>query len=344
MLKLWAFMLLFATFSMVQAAEVAPQPGTIAAPSIGTDSPFAPGHVLVKIADGVNHQNFLKRANAAGFGLRGRVYNSNWYTLYIPAGTNPQAGARIAGALRGAARASVDLRVHMLVDTVPPQDPFYQDGATYCDPLFELCIDQWGLFKVDAESAWLKQTGSSGVVIAVIDSGVDLDHDDLYGNIWTNPGEIAGNGIDDDGNGIVDDSNGVDFSGSNVGGLSDDPADEDGNPDIPMGGSWYTDPTNVLGLSFAGDAAVGDNIDETISTIIATVIPTSGYFTAPRLQVSQRRWPITSCPVPLPLMRAWPGLAGIAASCPSASSTPRAMRFCPTLHPGLTMPRQKVPT
>lgn len=261
MLKLWTLILLFATFSMVQAAEVAPQPGTIAAPSIGTDSPFAPGHVLVKIADGVNHQNFLKRANAAGFGLRGRVYNSNWYTLYIPAGTNPQAAARIAGALRGAARASVDLRIHMLADTVPPQDPFYQDGATYCDPLFELCIDQWGLFKVDAESAWLKQTGSSGVVIAVIDSGVDLDHDDLYGNIWTNPGEIAGNGIDDDGNGIVDDSNGADFSGANVGGFSDDPADEDGNPDIPMGGSWYTDPTNVLGLSFAGDAAVGDNID-----------------------------------------------------------------------------------
>ncbi|UCH40151.1 MAG: S8 family serine peptidase [Gammaproteobacteria bacterium] len=217
--------------------------------------------MLVKIADGVNHQDFLKRANSAGFGVRGRVYNSNWYTLYIPAATNPQAAARTARALRGAARASVDLRIQMLADTVPPQDPFYQDGATYCDPLFELCIDQWGLFKVNAESAWVKQTGSPGVVIAVIDSGVDLDHDDLYGNIWTNPGEIAGNGIDDDGNGIVDDSNGVDFSGANVGGFSDAPADEDANPDIPMGGSWYTDPSNVLGLSFAGDAAVGDNID-----------------------------------------------------------------------------------
>ena len=261
LLQLWALILLSATFSMAQAAEVAPQRSTIAAPSSRIDSQFAPGHVLVKIVDGVNHQDFLKRANAAGFGLRGRVYNSNWYTLYIPAGTNPQAAAQAARALRGAARASVDLRVHMLADTVPPQDPFYQDGAEYCDPLFELCIDQWGLFKVNAENAWVKQTGSPGVVIAVIDSGVDLDHDDLYGNIWTNPGEIAGNGIDDDGNGIVDDSNGVDFSGANVGGFSDDPADEDANPDIPMGGSWYTDPSNVLGLSFAGDAAVGDNID-----------------------------------------------------------------------------------
>jgi subtilisin family serine protease len=253
--------LLSAIFSMAQAAEIMPQRSTYATTTSQADAQFAPGHVLVEIAHGVDHQVFLKSAMAAGFRLRGRVYNSNWYTLYVPAGSKPRAAARVAGTLGGAARASVDLLVHALADTVPPQDPFYRDADPSCDPLFELCLNQWGLFQVDAVGAWQKQTGSSEVVIAVIDSGVDLDHDDLYGNIWTNSGEIAGNGLDDDGNGIVDDVNGVDFSGDNVGGFGDDPAAKDAVPDIPMGGNWYSDPGNVLGLSFAGDAAVGDNID-----------------------------------------------------------------------------------
>ncbi len=53
---------------------------------------------------------------------------------------------------------------------------------------------------------------SSDVVLAVIDDGVELTHSDLAANIWTNPGEVAGNGIDDDGNGYVDDLNGYNFA------------------------------------------------------------------------------------------------------------------------------------
>ncbi|HEX6584924.1 MAG TPA: S8 family serine peptidase [Thermoleophilaceae bacterium] len=77
--------------------------------------------------------------------------------------------------------------------------------------------DLWGLTDpappdpgVDALSAW-STTRGAGQVIAVVDTGVDLTHPDLVPNLWSNPGEVAGNGLDDDANGVVDDVRGADF-------------------------------------------------------------------------------------------------------------------------------------
>ncbi len=64
---------------------------------------------------------------------------------------------------------------------------------------------------IDATLAWDVTVGSPNVLIGVIDTGCDYNHPDLAANIWTNPGEIPGNGIDDDGNGFVDDVHGYDF-------------------------------------------------------------------------------------------------------------------------------------
>jgi subtilisin family serine protease len=68
---------------------------------------------------------------------------------------------------------------------------------------------------IDALEAWETTTDCSNVIIAIIDSGVDLNHPDIKNNLWTNPGEIDGNGIDDDQNGFIDDVHGWNFVDDN---------------------------------------------------------------------------------------------------------------------------------
>ncbi len=64
---------------------------------------------------------------------------------------------------------------------------------------------------IDAPEAWGRHTGSGNIVVGVIDTGVNYDHQDLAANIWVNLNEIPGNGVDDDNNGFVDDVRGWDF-------------------------------------------------------------------------------------------------------------------------------------
>jgi subtilisin family serine protease len=85
---------------------------------------------------------------------------------------------------------------------------------------------------VNGEAAWDLTTGRPDVVIAVVDSGVLLDHPDLGENIWRNPFEIPGNGIDDDGNHYVDDVNGWDFRGDANTIHTPSKPDNDPNPDL----------------------------------------------------------------------------------------------------------------
>lgn len=94
--------------------------------------------------------------------------------------------------------------------------------AKACSPNFEVRVNAtpndpsfgslWGLSAaqgIDAPRAWDLSTGSSSVIVAVIDTGIDYNHQDLANNMWTNPQEVAGNGIDDDSNGYIDDVYGV---------------------------------------------------------------------------------------------------------------------------------------
>ena len=96
------------------------------------------------------------------------------------------------------------------VDFVEPNYD-YQAAAEPNDPLFG---SQWYLSKVNAPGAWDTTTGSNEVVVAVLDTGIDINHPDLSANIWTNAGELPDNNIDDDNNGFIDDYHGWDFIGS----------------------------------------------------------------------------------------------------------------------------------
>jgi subtilisin family serine protease len=71
----------------------------------------------------------------------------------------------------------------------------------------------WGMVKINATGAWDVATGSTNIVVAVIDTGIDLTHPDLVSNLWINAAEANGTpGVDDDGNGFIDDTNGWDFA------------------------------------------------------------------------------------------------------------------------------------
>lgn len=76
------------------------------------------------------------------------------------------------------------------------------------DPSYERL---YGMDKIAAPQAWDENIDCSSVVVAVIDTGMDYTHPDLTANIWTNPGEIPDNGVDDDSNGYVDDVHGWNF-------------------------------------------------------------------------------------------------------------------------------------
>ncbi len=130
-----------------------------------------------------------------------------------------------------------------------------------------LAATQWGLDKINAPGGWDIEAGSENVVIAVIDSGLDLNHPDLVNNIWVNGDEISSNGIDDDSNGYIDDVNGWDF-------INDDssPMDDNGhgthcsgiasavtNNSLGVAGvSWRS---KIMALKFLDSAGYGNNVD-----------------------------------------------------------------------------------
>ncbi len=100
-------------------------------------------------------------------------------------------------------------------------EPDYIIHVTQTQPNDSQFAELWGMNNtgqtggaadadIDAPEAWDIATGNSDVVVAVVDTGIDINHPDLVSNIWSNPLETV-NGVDDDGNGFIDDIRGWDF-------------------------------------------------------------------------------------------------------------------------------------
>jgi len=111
-----------------------------------------------------------------------------------------------------------NIRILLVICSLFIARTFLPSALAYLNnPYDEYLMQQWGWLRIYADVAYANNyRGDNSTIVAVIDTGIDLDHPDLQANIYTNPGEIPGiPGVDDDGNGYIDDVHGWNFVGPN---------------------------------------------------------------------------------------------------------------------------------
>lgn len=236
-------------------------------PSLGRrDSklPFVTGEVIVRLkksqigeVGALSEQTTLQRDQAALSRLQSKYGVQNKGPVFkriheqLRQGKS-QGSLSVASAEGAALRPQALLQFYVLKTERPVQavctelnaDPaveyaqpnyVYSPCETPNDPEF---ADQYAHQLIQMEDAWDISTGSRDIIVAVLGTGVDVNHPDLVDNIWVNQDEVAGNGVDDDGNGYVDDVHGWNFA----------TASDDMTP-------WYEHETEVAGVI----GAVGNN-------------------------------------------------------------------------------------
>jgi subtilisin family serine protease len=187
------------------------QPDKVVAELQESHRQFVPAEMLVQFKPGVAQALRDGALGKVGAKVLERV-RGDLHRVSLPQGAN------LAAAVRA-------LHAHEAIDFAEPNwiyhttkvsdDTYYTNGQQWgaygdASPLF---TNQYGS---QAAEAWNNgHTSCKGIMVGVIDEGVQYTHPDLSANHYTNPAEIDGNGVDDDGNGFVDDTHGWDFDGNN---------------------------------------------------------------------------------------------------------------------------------
>jgi Subtilase family len=177
--------------------------------------PVVDGRVVVRLAPHAGARVLARLATASGGSARTAGAAPGYAVLRLGRGASVgDTLCRLAGDA-SVLSAEPERPVHAL-STAAPSDPFL--------------ASLWGMAKIGAPSAWQQTTGSPGIVVGIVDTGIDASVADLAPNLWTNPGESgtdglgrnkATNGVDDDGDGAVDDVHGWNAL-TNTGNVADD--------------------------------------------------------------------------------------------------------------------------
>jgi subtilisin family serine protease len=193
--------------------------GAVLSPAASGVNDRPPARLLIKWKDGPDSPSAFAGNAAIGSTVRRTLKAVGWQVVELRAGLSVSAGLAAYQALNSVLAVEPDDRL-----STEPQRPSssrtVDNGPRLLlvpnDPTYRL---QWYLSKIGAPKAWDITTGSTNVVVAILDTGVDYKHPELAPNMWRNPGETgldayghdkATNGIDDDGDGYVDDVYGAD--------------------------------------------------------------------------------------------------------------------------------------